>query len=532
MKRTWLVTAALLLLLGAPCLAGEGPRIDVREHVLDNGLKILMVVRPTTPTVSFNVRFRVGSVDEDLGRTGVAHILEHMLFKGTPKLGTTDYEKEKPLLAEVERLYLEIREKRGRIPRNLWTLVRETKAAGGDLAKLLTKDQLALIDEIETLEKRWHEVREEARKFVVDEEDWVTLQKNGARGLNAATGQDSTAYFYSLPKNRIELFHLIESGRTRYPVLREFYTERSVILEERRQRVDNSPGGSLWEVLFATAFQAHPYRWMPIGWMADISRVSRTEVEAFHTKYYAPNRAVVAVVGDFDPDEMIALFERYWGDIPRQPDPEEPRTTEPPQNGERRATVLFPAQVQVVVHSWHRPAVGHPDFYVLDVMAALLNQGRTSRLHKNLVKTQIAAQAFAGNQDSRYPGLFTMGAVPLMAPPMVMRTVEDCEKALGAEIEKLKSEPVPEEELQKVRDALEAGFIRGLRSNAGLASVLTSAEVNYSWRYYETYLDRIREVTAEDIQRVAKKYLRDTNRTTVVLKPDFSGQRRVARAGE
>jgi predicted Zn-dependent peptidase len=240
----------------------------------------------------------------------------------------------------------------------------------------------------------------------------------------------------------------------------------------------------------------------------------------------------VAVVGDFDPEAMIALFRRYWGDIPRQPDPEEPRTVEPPQNGERRATVLFPARVQVVVQAWHRPAVGHPDFYVLDVIAALLNEGRTSRLYRNLVKERIAAQAFAGNRDTRYPHLFTIGAVPLQAPPMVMRTVEDCEKAIAAEIERLKSEPVPAAELRKVRDTIEAGYVRGLRSDAGLAGVLTTAEVNLSWRYYETYLERIAAVTAEDVQRVAKTYFTDRNRTTVVLKPDFSGARRTATGGE
>jgi predicted Zn-dependent peptidase len=318
----------------------------------------------------------------------------------------------------------------------------------------------------------------------------------------------------------------------RHPVLREFYTERSVIMEERRRAVDNDLGGSLYETLFSTAFQAHPYRWMPIGWMSDIARVSRSEVEEFFRTHYAPNRCVVAVVGDFEPKEMVALFEKYWGDIPRQPDPEEPRTIEPPQNGERRATVLFPAQVQVVVQAWHRPAVGHPDFYVLDVISGLLNQGRTSRLHKNLVKTRIAAQAFAGNRDTRYPHLFFIGAVPLMAPPMFMRSVEDCEKAIAAEIEKLKTEPVPQEELRKVLDALEAGYIRGLRSDAGLAAVLTTSEVNHSWQYYETYLEEVSKVTAEDIQRVAKTYFRDANRTTVQLKPDLKRERRTAQAGD
>jgi predicted Zn-dependent peptidase len=539
MKRVVLGAIALLLLAGVAARAGERLGIEVKEHVLDNGLKILMVERHGIPTVSFNVRFRVGSVDERVGMTGVAHILEHMLFKGTPKLGTKDYEKEKPLLDEIERLYLSMRALTGSIPVATWARLRDAEAAADTdeakaaaRAKILDEGQLMTLARIRKMKTEFDAVREKAREYVVEEEDWTLLERNGARGLNAATGQDSTAYFYSLPKNRIELFHLVESGRMRYPVLREFYTERKVIMEERRMRVDNSLSGALFETAYGTAFLAHSYRWMPIGWMSDISRVARSEVEEFFRTYYAPNRAVVAVVGDFEPAAMIKLFETYWGDIPRQPDPEEPRTVEPPQNGARRAVVKFPARVQVVVQAYHRPACGHPDFYALDLISGLLNAGRTSRLHKNLVKTQIAAQAFAQNQDTRYPHLFVIGAVPLQAPPMIMRSVDDCEKAIAKEIERLQKEPVPAAELRKVIDGIEAGFIRGLRTNAGLAATLTSTEAVISWHYYETYLDRIAKVTPADIQRVAKEYFRDSNRTTVVLKPDFSGTRRSARAGE
>jgi predicted Zn-dependent peptidase len=539
------LAAAALLAPGvaavpAPARAAEGPsfQVPVKEGTLSNGMKVLVVERHEAPAVSCVIKFRVGGVDEKVGETGIAHILEHMLFKGTDVLGTTDYAAEKPLLDRTEELYHAILAARAALPLELRRdtgnydavctvahrlgLAESAPADRRDeaLVASLRKEAgplLALhpsVKKVFDLEAEFCRVQEEADRFVVDDEDWQILEQNGAWGLNASTGADSTQYFYSLPANRLELWALIESGRMRNPVLRQYYKERDVIQEERRMRVDNSPGGRMWEQLRAATYTAHPYGVPVIGWMSDIATVSRTQVERFFRRFYAPNRAVACVVGDVKFERVTALLEKYFGDIPRQPDPEPVLTVEPAQTGERRVVVKFPnLRVPQLAVAYHRPALGHPDFYALDLLSGILTSGRSGRLDKALWEKRLG-QFQTGNQDSLYPAEFVF-----MGSPLPGKTLDDLEKEIADQVRRLKEETVTEEELTKVRNQNAAHLLRGLQSNMDLAQTLSTYEVLYRWDYINTYLDRIGKLTAEDLRRVARKYFRDENRTVLHLVP-------------
>jgi predicted Zn-dependent peptidase len=536
--RTLAAAAVLAPALAAPARAADPPalRIPVKEGTLSNGMKILVVERHGAPTVATIVRFRVGSADERPGQTGIAHILEHTLFKGTEVWGTSDYAREKPLLDRTEALYHEILAARAALPlevrRNVEVYDRivqvshrlavartvqkdEAKAAELEAA---SRELLPLdpgVKRVFDLEMEFCRVQEEADRYAVDEEEWRILERNGAWGKNASTNTDSTQYFYSIPANRLELWAVIESGRLRKPVLRQFYKERDVIMEERRMRVDNSPPGTMWEQARSVAYHAHPYSWPIIGWASDISVISRTQVEEFFRRHYAPNRAVVGIVGDVRFEEVLALCERYFGDIPRQPDPDPVVTVEPAQLGERRAVVRAPnVTVPQLAILYHRPALGHPDFYALDVLSGVLSSGNSGRLEREIFRRQRIGQAGAGNQDSLHPGTFVFAGSPFPG-----KTLADLEKALDEEIRRVREEPVADQELVKVRNQNLAGILRGMDSNSDIAENITQYEVLFRWDYLETYMERIAAVTKEDVQRVARKYLVPENRTVVHLLP-------------
>ncbi len=538
--RTLAAAAALAPALVAAARADEAPafRVPVQEGTLSNGMKILVVERHEAPTVSCVIKFRAGAVDELTGETGIAHILEHMLFKGTDAWGTTDYATEKPLLDRTEALYHEILGARAALPIDLRRnteqyeeIVRVSHAlAIAEAAPAARRDEkkvdslrkeagplLALggpVKRVFDLEAEFCRVQEEAERFVVDDEDWGILERNGAWGLNASTGSDSTQYFYGLPANRLELWALVESGRMRRPVLRQFYKERDVIMEERRMRLDNDPGGKMWEQLNALAFTAHPYKCPVIGWAADIATVSRTRVEEFFRRHYAPNRAIACVVGDVKFDQVKSLMQRYFGDIPRQPEPAPVVTVEPPQSGERRAVVKFPnLKIPQVAVAYHRPALGHPDFYVLDLITGILSTGNSSRLPKASREKRIA-QIRTANGDSLYPELFVF-----MGSPLGGRSLDEVEKEIQEQVLRLQEEPVSDEEILRVRNHNEASLVRGMQSNLALAQTLTSYEVLHGWDYVNTYPGRIAQVTKDDIQRVARKYFHEDNRSVVRVVP-------------
>ena len=462
----------------------------VREHTLKNGMKLLLVERHTSPTVAAWIRFKVGSVNERSDERGIAHLLEHMLFKGTKTLGTEDFAKEKPLLDTIEKT-----------------------------AQLLMAEKLKREStdpkKIEELSRKLTDLEAAAGKYAVKNEVSRLYDKNGGNNYNAFTGKDSTAYMISLPANKLELWAAIESDRLRNAVLREFYTERNVVMEERRRSYDSDPEGKMWESFLAAAYQAHPYGQPIIGWMSDIENLSRTKAESFLHRYYAPANAVVAIVGDIDPKKTIALVEKYFGTLPPGVPVPPVATVEPRQLGERRIEIQDDSEPQFMI-GYHKPTIPDRDDYTFDVITMLLADGKNSRLYKKLVVEQQLASdvsAFFG-PGSRYPNLFIISAVP-RSP----RTMLEVEEAIYGELELLKREPVSPRELQQILNKLEADEIQALSSNSGLAYRLTEYEsVAGTWRYLAEHRAKVAEVTPTDVMAAAKKYFVPDNRTVTFIK--------------
>lgn len=469
----------------------------VIEHRLANGLTVLMVERHQTPVVSVNITFAVGGINEQVGQTGIAHLYEHMAFKGTRIVGTTDYEKEKPVLDELALVgtELDLRE-------------RAAAAKGGGA----TADERAAV---ESLQKRFLALQAQAGQYVVGNEMALMYQRHGGVGLNASTGKDLTRYMISLPSNRLPLWAAIESDRMANPVLREFYKERGVVMEERRMRNDDSPNGLLFETFTSAAFRAHGYGIPTIGWGSDILSLTPAATEAFFKTHYGPNRATIALVGDINPQDTIALIERTFGRIPAAPPAPSLVTVEPEQRGERRVEVEFDAEPALVI-GYHKPTLKHPDDDVFDVIDAVLSDGLTSRLHQKLVREKRLAVSVGS--DASHPGVRAPNLFVITATPLAPHTTAEVEAAIYEEVERLKQEPVSAQELEKVLNNLDADLVRGLRSNSGLASQLALYQaVAGDWRYILTSRDNVSKVTAADVQRVAAQYFTRSNRTVALL---------------
>jgi predicted Zn-dependent peptidase len=457
------------------------------EFTLDNGLKFLVLERHEAPVVSFLTHADVGAVDEVKGITGLAHLFEHMAFKGTKTIGTKNYKAEAKAMADMDELFKQIKAERRK----------------GDKAD----KQL-----LEKLQEQFKQAQQESQKYIVHDEYEEILSREGASGFNAYTSQDYTCYIVSLPSNKLELWMSLESDRFANPVLREFYKERDVVTEERRM-MENRPAGRLNEEFGAIAYLAHPYGETVLGHMSDIRTITRGEAEAFFKTFYCPSNLTIAIVGDVNPKEVKRLAQKYFGDIPSGPKPEPVETEEPPQLGERRVIVEDAAQPMIRI-GYHMPSVNHPDNTVFQAIAQIIARGRTSRLYKSLVKEKkIAVSVSAGPGWSKYPGLFTFYAVPAKG-----HTNQECEEAIYAEIEKMKTEPVFPEELAKAKAQARAYLVRLLASNDGLASELTYYEViTGDWRNLFEELDKIAKVTAEDIQRVAGEYFTKKNRSVGMI---------------
>jgi predicted Zn-dependent peptidase len=462
---------------------------------LDNGLTFLVLERHEVPIVSFHTYADVGAVDEVKGITGMAHLFEHMAFKGTRTIGTRDYPAEAAAMAKMDESFQALRaEKR--------------------------KGERADPEVLKKLQAQFEQAGEEARKYIVNDEYEETLTRQGAEGFNAYTSEDATQYIVSLPSNKLELWMMLEAGRFAHPVLREFYKEKDVVMEERRM-MENSPMGRLYEEFQGIAYLAHPYGEGVIGHMSDLQALSRPEAEAFFKAHYGPSNLTIAIVGDVDPANVKRLAQKYFASIPSGPKPEPVRTEEPPQRGERRVTVEDTAQPQILM-GFHIPSVNHADSTVLQVVADIVGYGRTSRLYKSLVKEKkIAVAANAGPMLSKYPSLFLFMAVPARG-----HTNRECEEAIYAEIEKLKTESVTPQELTKAKTRSRADLIRELDSNSGLGAELTYYEVlTGDWRNLFKQLDKIEKVTAEDVQRVAQTYFTSKNRTVGVIETTAGASR-------
>ena len=483
MKRISIIAFAIALAL--PAFA-QWKMPEVYEHGLDNGMRILVVEREGSPTFHAHIGFKTGSINEKPGYTGMAHMLEHMLFKGTEVMGTKSYGEEKPVLDKLDELFGELRE--------------------------AARDEINDASRIAELRDAIRETQERHRTMVLSEQLWSLYQKNGGENLNASTGRDITNYLVSLPSNRLELWAWLESDRMRSPVFREFYRERDVIAEERRMRVDSDPTGMLFETLFGVAYFAHPYRLPTIGYMSDIQHFTREGLAAFHKLNYAPNRTVVVLVGDLEHEKVFEVCDRYFGDLERQPAPPPILPDEPPQEGERRVDVHFKAEPRIAI-GYHVPEMGHPDLYALEVLSGILSEGRTSRLYRSLVREQqIAVSANTFVMDGRGPGLFIV-----MASPRHPHSASEVEEGFYQQLAGVTAKSITEHELQKVKNNMEADFIRGLGSNMGMAHALGYYAVVKDVDYLRAFLDNINRVTADDVERVAGMYLAPTNRTVVTL---------------
>lgn len=507
-----LILLAILLVFtlgfGQQAAASYGLDVEVQSFTLDNGMLFLVVERDSTPQVAFRLAVRAGSALEESGKTGIAHMLEHMLFKGTRNFGTLDQERDRELQRKIEQAYQ--------------VVLQERSKRDPDLELINEK-----LDEMVRL-------RKEVQKIYVPQAFSMHLGRNGAVGVNAFTSKDQTQYVMSLPSDMLELWFSMVSEQVFEPAFREFYVEKEVVKREWAHRYVNSPFGAGWLALHAAMHSAHPYRNPTIGWISDIDRFSTSDAEAFHREFYNPTNAVAVLVGDVKLDEVKRLAEIYFSRYPAGQRATERVTQDEPQAGPRRLVrFLEGALTPFVLVGHHGTAMGSEDFYALDVMAMVLSHGNGARMTQNIVRQGMAVSAWAHNPDNRYGGTFILGGVPNdpddaaghegmdeeAAREAFIEACRELEALLLAEVERLEKEPVTPRELERIRNLVRFDFLKRLRSNEDLAGTLATMEVQIGWRYLEDYLKRIAEVTPEDITRVAGKYIRDNNRTTCYVIP-------------
>jgi len=490
LKSRW-VAGGLLLAMGTLGIAARAQDLASFEKrttvkVLPNGLTLVICERHEAPVFSFYTLVDAGSANDPGGQSGLAHMFEHMAFKGTPEIGTTDYAAEKVALAKVETAYAAYDEE-------------FRKRVGQDAAKL------------EQLHKAFEDAQAVAQKYVIPNAFPEIAEQNGAEGLNASTTEDSTNYLWSMPSNRLELWAYLESGRIAHPVEREFYKERDVVQEERRMRIDSDPTGRMVEQFLATAYVAHPYGRSGVGWESEISQVSATEAEDFHKKYYVPANMVVAVVGDVDAKSAMPMLERYFGAIPAGPKPEPMTTIEPVQKAEK-SVIIKEATQPFYLEGYHRPDYLDKDDSVYDAISDIFSNGRTARLYKSLVRDQhiaAVAEGFSGFPGEKFPALFAVYAVPLPD-----HSPDEMREAIHKEIERLKTTDVTDAELAMFKTRAKADKLRGLADNAGLASELAEYQTRFGdWREMFEELKKVDAVTKADIRRVANKIFVESNRT-------------------
>nr|WP_320048241.1 pitrilysin family protein [uncultured Desulfuromonas sp.] len=484
----FLILLGFLCCLEIPASADDSLADKVEQFTLANGLTLLVAERHDSPTFTAYMTIGVGSVNEVGDNRGVAHLLEHMRFKGTRQIGTRDFAAEKPLLDKIE----QTAEQLERL---------EQQTDGDDTRK-------------QALQNVLQDLQQQHRDLVVKDEFSQIYARHGGVGFNAFTGKDLTSYLISLPSNKLELWMSLEADRMQNTVLREFYTERDVVREERRRSYESRPDGMMYEALLATAFQVHPYRHPVIGWTSDIEHLTLAETADFLHRYYAPINTVIAIVGDVDAAQTYQMVQRYFGAI--APGEKIPPVTavEPPQQGERRTEVRFDAEPQLLV-AFHKPTLPSRDDYAFDLLGQLLTEGPTSRLYRSLVlEQQLATKVDCFSAPgARYDNLFVVSLTP-RSP----HSTAELEQALYRELEQLKAQPVSDEELTPVRKRLRADRLRYLRSNNGLANMLTRFQVVAGdWRYLVDYDQNVAGIGGEELQQVAQRWLTKDNRTVITL---------------
>ncbi len=472
--------------------AGKYLKDNVIHKNLSNGINVLMLNRGYTPTLALLISFRAGSSDESYDTIGVAHMLEHMLFKGTDKIGTKDYKAEKKILKKIE-------------------------SAGGELDRLRLEDPES--KEIAVLREKLKSLQKEHAKYVVSTPYSKIYTENGGVGFNASTSRDKTAYYIELPSSKMELWARLESERLRNPVLREFYLERGAVLEERLMRYDSVGSSNLFEKFNAAAFIAHPYRHPTIGWRSNIDNYTIETVSKFYRTYYIPSRMTITIVGKHDPGKTLKVLEKYFGRLGKKTAPPEVVIKEPEQKGERRLDVYFEASPHLYI-GWHKPTFPSREDYVFDFVSAILSEGKTSRLYNSLVIEKgiaLSINAWNGFPGARYNNLFVISAQPKHP-----HTPEDVEKAIYDEITRLQTD-LKDEEIQKVLNRIESSFIFDLDSNMGIARLLSYYQTVFKdWKYSVDYLSVLKTISAKEIKDAIKKYLTDKNRTVGILRDSRS----------
>ena len=485
-------------------------QVAVKEHQLSNGMKVLLLERNDAPSISGGWVARVGSVDERPGITGMAHLFEHMMFKGTPTIGTKDYEKDIEIIATQEKVRDAMRSEERRM-REMWRR--------GEITDLQDPDQKTA--EWKQLNEEFKKLVEDHRKVIVKNEFDRIYTANGGSGMNAYTSYDHTAYFITVPANKLELFMWMESERLLRPVLREFYAERDVVFEERRMRTESTPLGKFFESFNSLFWESHPYSWPIIGWPSDITAISKKQADAFYGTYYMPQNLTLVLVGDFKSKPALALAEKYFGRLKKGEGlPPDVVTLEQPQKAEKRFYAEAETNPNVDIY-WHTPAFGHKDTYPLSVLAQVLST-RTGRLHKELVLgKKLATDTWAWQGARKYAGEFNMGAEITEG-----NTPEMAEQEIYRLIEQIKTEPVPAKELQKVKNNFAAAEYRRLSSNHPILMQIMRSEGLGNWREINEAGPKIQAVTPADLQRVAKKYFTKENRAVAVYtrKPGTGGE--------
>jgi len=437
---------------------------NITEFTLKNGIHFIVLENNQAPVVSFTTYVDGGGANEPVGKTGVAHFLEHLAFKGTKEIGTVDYQKEAKILDELDNIFQQI------------------KQAKKD-------NNQALVTELET---KFEQLNNQAQALVKQNEFGQIIELEGGIGLNAATSADATVYFYNFPANKLELWMYLESDRFLNPVFREFHQEKQVILEERKLRTDNSPVGKMVEAFLDTAFTTHPYKRPVIGYEEDIINLTREDVQDFFNNYYGGSNITIAIVGDVNPNEVKSMAEKYFGRFPTSTKPAKLTVTEPKQTQTREVNVEYPSQPWYL-EGYHIPDINHPDYVVYDILSSILSNGRTSRLYQSLVeeeKIALSAAGFNGFPGDKYPNLMLFYA--MLAPE---KSLTDLETALHREIEKLTSDLVTEEELERVKTQARATLLRNLNSNSGMAGLLAEYQAKTGdWRNLFLSLDKISAV--------------------------------------
>ncbi|HEX8948494.1 MAG TPA: pitrilysin family protein [Dissulfurispiraceae bacterium] len=413
----------------------------IKEYTLKNGLKVLVIEDHKAPLATFQIWYRVGSVNEPAGKTGMSHLLEHMMFKGTHKYGSKQFSN--------------------------------------------------------------------------------IIQRNGGTD-NAFTTKEYTMYFQTLSADRINLSIEMEADRMANLLLdpKELESEKNVVMEERRMRYEDDPQNALYEDVVAAAFKEHPYHWPVIGWMSDIASIGRNTLYQYYRSYYSPDNAFIVISGDVDPEAVIAKVKEEFGSIAPVSNRTAIKPDEPVQKGERRVSLKKEAELPYLIVSYHTPSFPHEDNYALDVLSTILSDGRSSRLYRSIVYGKRLALNAAADYSGFYrtPFLFSFSATA--APG---KHIEDVEKAIYDEIDGIKKDPPSEKEVQRAKNQIESAFVFAQDSNYSKALYAGMFEIMGGWRLMDTYLEGIRKVTPADVQAVAKKYLKEENKTVGILIPQRPG---------